>query len=208
MERREKSVSLAQLIQFQEIIMSRMMSFPRPRRVAAGCAATGAIALVLAILGGRAISAQDRYTVRVPDGLAFSEFKGYEGWQVVAVSNTEELMAVIVANPVMITAYQADIPNNGKPFPDGSKIAKIHWKPKKSTEAPAPTTVPGTLDDVDFIVRDSKRFPETGGWGYAQFNYDAASDTFKPEGTGSSCGYACHTIVASKDYIFTAYPKR
>ena len=53
-----------------------------------------------------------------------------------------------------------------------------------------------------------KRFPDTGRWGFAQFNYDAPSDTFTPDGSGANCGYACHTIVAAKDYIFTAYPKR
>ena len=92
--------------------------------------------------------------------------------------------------------------------PDGSKMAKIHWNAKKSEEAPAPTTVPDTLHDIDFMVRDSKRFPDTGAWGYAQFNYDAPSDTFTPEGTGVDCGFACHTIVAAKDYVFTAYPKK
>ncbi len=166
------------------------------------------VAAGLAVLGGKAISAQDRYTVQVPNGLAFADFRGYEDWQVVAVSKTDELMAVILANPVMTDAYRSGVPGNGKPFPDGSKIAKIHWKPKKSADAPAPTTVPDALHDVDFIERDSKKFPDSGGWGYAQFNYDAASDTFTPEGSGTDCGYACHTIVTAKDYIFTAYPKR
>jgi len=166
------------------------------------------IAASLAAVGGVAMSAQDKYTVQVPNGLAFSEFKGYEDWQPVAVSRTEGVLAVILANPVMIDAYRAGVPGNGKNFPDGAKIAKIHWRAKKSTEAPAPTMVPDTLKDADFIERDSKRFPDSGGWGYAQFNYDAASDTFTPEGSGSNCGYACHTIVAAKDYIFTAYGKR
>jgi hypothetical protein len=166
-------------------------------------------AVGLAILGGSAISAQDKYTVKVPDGLAFSEFRGYEDWQTVAVSQTEEgVQAVIVANPVMIDAYRSGVPGNGKPFPDGAKIAKIHWKAKKSAEAPAPTWVPDTLDNVDFIEKDSKRFPNTSGWGFAQFNYDPASDTFAPDGTGADCGYACHTIVPTKDYIFTAYGRR
>ena len=166
------------------------------------------VAAGLAVLGGKAISARDRYSVQVPNGLAFSDFRGYEDWQVVAVSKTDELMAAILANPVMIAAYRDGIPGNGKPFPDGSKMAKIHWKPKTSADAPAPTTVPDTLHDVDFIERDSKRFPDSGGWGYAQFNYDTAADAFTPEGSGSNCGYSCHTIVAAKDYIFTAYPKR
>src|SRR5881392_881569 len=86
---------------------------------------------VLAVLGVRAIYAQDtgqaKYTVRVPNGLAFSEFRGYEGWQTVSISHNEKVMAVILGNPVMIKAYQSGIPGNGRPFPDGSKMAKVHW---------------------------------------------------------------------------------
>ena len=166
------------------------------------------ITVVLAVFGRTAISAQDKYTVQVPNGLAFSEFRGYEKWQVVSVSQSGDVFAVILVNPVMIDAYVAGVPGNGKPFPDGSKMAKIHWKTKKSAEAPAPTTVPDTLHDVDFMVRDSKRFPKGGNWGYAEFDYDSASDTFKPNGSGADCGFACHTIVKAKDYVFTAYPKR
>jgi hypothetical protein len=166
------------------------------------------IVVLLAVLGGIALAAQDKYTVRVPNGLAFSDFRGYEDWQVVAVSQPKDLLVVILANPVMIDAYRAGVPGNGKPFPDGSKMAKIHWKPKKSAEAPAPTMVPDTLHDVDFMERDSKRFADSGNWGYAQFDYDSASDTFTPEGSGTNCGYACHTIVKAKDYVFTAYGKR
>jgi len=166
------------------------------------------VAVLLAALGGMALAAQDRYTVQVPGGLAFSEFKGYENWQVIAVSQTGDLIVAILGNPEIIAAYQAGVPGNGKPFPDGSKMAKIHWNAKKSAEAPAPTLVPDTLHDVDLMVRDSKRFADSGNWGYAQFNYDTASDTFKPDGSGTDCGHACHTIVASKDYVFTAYSKR
>ena len=162
----------------------------------------------LAVLAGGAISGQDKYTVQVPDGLAFSEFRGYETWQVIAVSQTGDLLVAILGNPEIIAAYQEGVPGNGKPFPDGAKMAKIHWNMKKSTEAPAPTTVPDTLHDIDFKVRDSKRFADGGNWGYAQFNYDPATDTFTPLGTGAACGFACHTIVKAKDYVFTAYPKR
>jgi hypothetical protein len=171
-------------------------------------AATAVIAVVLALSGGRAISAHDKYTVQVPEGLAFSEFRGFEDWATVAVSQSGDLIEVIVGNPAIIDAYRSGVPGNGKPFPDGAKMAKIHWNAKKSEEAPSPTTVPGTLHDVDFMVKDSKRFSSTGGWGYAQFNYDNASEAFTPEGRGSDCGYACHTIVARKDYVFTAYGKR
>jgi hypothetical protein len=171
-------------------------------------AASIAIAATALALGGRAISAQDKYTVKVPNGLGFAEFRGYEDWQTVAVSQSGDLIEVILANPVMIEAYRAGAPGNGKPFPDGSKMAKIHWNAKKSAEAPSPTTVPDTLHDLDFMVRDSKRFADSGNWGYAEFDYDAATDTFKPLGNDAKCGYACHTIVKAKDYVFTAYPKR
>jgi hypothetical protein len=181
-------------------------SMPQRKRVFASEIMT--MVVMFAALGGVVLAAQDKYTVQVPNGLAFSDFRGFEDWQSVAVSQAGDLIEVILANPGMIDAYKAGVPGNGKPFPDGSKIAKIHWKAKKSAEAPDPTTVPDTLHDVDLIERDSKRFPDSGGWGYAQFNYNVASDTFTPEGNGTNCGYACHTIVKAKDYIFTAYGKR
>ena len=168
-------------------------------------------ASVLTILCGIALAQQqDKYTVKVPGGLAFSEFRGYENWSVVATSQSAnlKLVAVILANPEMIEAYQAGIPGNGKPFPDGSKIVKIEWSAKKSTESPYFVMVPDTLKSVSFIEKNSKRFRDSGGWGYAQFHYDAASDTFTPFGNDAACGYACHTAVKAKDYIFTAYPRR
>jgi len=166
---------------------------------------------------GAAIAEQDRYTLQVPGGLAFSEFKGYEDWQAVSVSQTEHAFALILANPVMIDAYRAGVPGNGKPFPDGSKMAKIHWTPVQSSDAPDPSTkIPGTLNDVDFMVRDSKRFADSGNWGWAAFKYDAASATFTPATAAdqppqehdAKCGFACHTVVEAKDYVFTAYPRR
>src|ERR1700675_2203038 len=175
------------------------------------------IAVVLAIsVGGRAMSEQDKYTLRVPNGLAFSEFKGYEGWQTISISHNGEMLAVILGNPAMIDAYKAGVPGNGKTFPDGAKMAKIHWIPKKNETAPGQALVPDTLHDVDFMVKDSKRFADSGGWGYAEFEYDAASDTFRP-GTASDeppqendakCGFACHTSVKTSDYVLTAYAHR
>src|SRR5256886_747442 len=131
----------------------------------------------LAVVGGWAVSAQDKYTVKVPDGLAFSEFRGYEAWQVVSISQDGNLIAAILANPVMIKAYLAGVPGNGKPFPDGAKMAKIHWNPKKMETFPA-ATVPGTQHDVDFMVKDSKRFADSGGWGGGGLEDDAETHTF------------------------------
>ncbi len=177
---------------------------------------TVAIVALLAVLGGMALAAQDRYALQVPGGLAFSEFRGYEDWQIVAASHNGDKIATILGNPAMVEAYKAGIPGNGKPFPDGAKMAKIHWTARKADDEPGEPLVPGALHDVDFMAKDSTRFADSGGWGYAEFEYDPASDAFRPGDTSDSppqehdakCGFACHTIVAAKDYVFTAYPKR
>src|SRR5579862_2980889 len=141
--------------------------------------ATMILTLVLAGVGSMAISAQqDKYTLQVPNGLKFSDFRGYENWQVVAVSQTDKLLKVMVANPKMIDAYRAGIPGNGKPFPDDSKIAKIEWKLKKSEEAPFAVNIPDSLQDVLLIEKDTKRYPATSGCAYAVFDYDPASAKF------------------------------
>jgi Cytochrome P460 len=170
----------------------------------------GASALVvLAISSGVAIPGPDKYTLRVPDGLAFSDFKGYEDWQLISSAKTDDRMKVILGNPTIIAAYKSGIPGNGKPFPDGSKIAKVQWKPKKSTEATFAVDVPDTLADIFFMERDSKKFPKTGGWAYAQFDYDAKSATFAPDKAGTvACGDSCHVAVKAKDYVFHPYQTR
>jgi Cytochrome P460 len=80
----------------------------------------------------------------------------------------------------MINAY--------KPFPEGPMVVKIEWSKKKNSVSPYFVEMPDTLKSVSFIEKDSKRFPDTSGWGYAQFLYDAVSDTFKPFGSDSSSG--------------------
>jgi hypothetical protein len=165
--------------------------------------------LLLAVGSGATVSTQDKYTLKLPDGLAFSDFKGYEDWQLISTSKTDDRLKVILGNPTIIAAYKSGIPGNGKPFPDGSKIAKVQWKPKKSTEAQFPVDVPDTLADLFFMEKDSKRFPKTGGWGYAQFDYDPSSATFTPDKAGTpSCGDRCHVAVKAKDYVFHPYQMR
>jgi hypothetical protein len=162
----------------------------------------------LAVLGATAMSAQDKYSLTTSSGIAFSDFRGYEDWAVVSSAQTDEVLKVIVANPTMIAAYRSGVPGNGQPFPDGSKIANLQWKPKKSTEAPFDVNVPATFSQAFLIEKDSKRFPNSGGWGYALFNYDATSDTFTPDAAPDNCGHACHMAVKAKDYIFHPYQKR
>lgn len=167
-------------------------------------------AVLTAVGGGLPTIAQDdaKYDVQVPDGLSLSEVRGYEGWQVVSLGATDALVSVVVANPTAIAAYQAGIPGNGQPFPDGAKLVKIHWTTKKSTDAPFSVSIPDTLKDVGIMVKDGKRFAQGGGWGYGVFDYVPASDRFTANGTGTQCGVACHTAVVAKDYVFTAFSRR
>jgi hypothetical protein len=65
-----------------------------------------------------------RDTLKVPDGLAFSEFRGYDTWQTIAVSETEGSVKAILGNPTMISAYKEGVPDNSKLFPEGSKTVE------------------------------------------------------------------------------------
>ena len=165
---------------------------------------------VLAALGA-AVYAQDKfdkYSLKSPSGIAFSDFKGYEDWAVVSSARTDEVLKVIVANPTMIKAYKAGVPGNGQPFPEGSKIAKVQWKHEKSTEAPFAVEVPKVPTQAFLIEKDSKRFPKTGGWGYAVFNHDVAAGKMVADPAPADCGHTCHVAVKSKDYIFHPYQTR
>jgi hypothetical protein len=167
------------------------------------------LAAALTVLGGAVVFAQEKYSLRSPGGIAFADFQGYEDWSVVSSARTDEVLKVIVANPAMIEAYKSGSPGNGKPFPEGSKIVKLQWKPKKSTEAPFAVDVPDVFTQAFVIEKDSKRFPKTGGWGYALFNYDAASSRFTADANSpADCGQSCHVAVKAKDYIFHPYQKR
>lgn len=173
------------------------------------------LGVFLSVLVALAIAGEDKYNAKVPGGLAFSEFRGYEDWAAISMSRNEKVVAVTVGNPVMINAYKAGFPANGKPVPDGAKMAKLHWAPKKNQFFPD-ATVPGKLVNIDFMVKDSKRFADSGGWGYAVFDYDEASDKFTPgtkagsppQGNDAKCGFTCHTAAKAKDYVFTEYGRR
>src|SRR3954454_20677279 len=166
------------------------------------------IAVPLAFLANTAVCAQEKYSLKSPDGVAFSDFKGYEDWSVVSSARTDEVLKVIVANPIMISAYKAGLAGNGQAFPDGSRIVKLQWKPKKSAEAPFVVDVTDVFTQAFVMEKDSNRFPKSGGWGYALFNYEAASDKFTADPSPSDCGHACHVAVKAKDHIFHPYQTR
>jgi len=165
---------------------------------------------VVVLLGVAAAFAgdDDKYSLVSPSGIAFSDFKGYEDWAMVSSARTDKELKVIVANPVMIKAYKSGIPGNGLTFPEGSKIAKLQWTFKKSTEAPFVVDIPDAPTQAFFIEKDSKRFPASAGWGYAVLDHDNTTGKMKVNEAKSDCGHACHTVVKGKDYIFHAYQKR
>lgn len=171
-----------------------------------------AAAITLLSTLGAVVSAQDKfdkYSLISPSGIAFSDFRGYEDWSVVSSARTDEVLKVIVANPTMIKAYKAGVPGNGQPFPEGSKIAKLQWSFKKSTDAPFVVDVPDAATQAFLMEKDSKRFPNTGGWGYALFNHDIASGKMSADAASKAdCGQSCHVAVKGKGYIFHPYQKR
>ena len=177
--------------------------------VATAVAAFGAF-IVAAVYAQDNHSPQDKYTLVSPDGIAFSDFRGYEDWADVSSARQDQILKVIVANPKMITAFKTGVPVNGQPFPEGSLIVKLQWKVKKSTEAQFAVDVPDFFTQAFVMEKDSKRFPKSnGGWGYAVFNYDAATKKFTADPTShSDCGNTCHTAVKAKDYIFHPYEQR
>jgi hypothetical protein len=87
-------------------------------RVLIGVGVTVALAILACRPAAGPASGDDaKYTLKVPGGLDFAEFRGYEQWETIAVSHNGDLLAVILGNPAMIAAYKAGIPGNGKPVP-------------------------------------------------------------------------------------------
>jgi hypothetical protein len=200
---------LAKEYMAKEQQQEQMIGTRNARERIAGFTIVATAVAVLAVLVAAAVYAQDKYSLKSPGGIAFSDFRGYEDWSVVSSARTDEVLKVIVANPAMNNAYKAGVPGNGQPFPEGSMIVKLQWKPKKSTEAPFAVDVPDVFKQAFVMEKDSKRFPKTGGWGYAVFNYEAASDRFTAdEKSPADCGQSCHVAVKAKDYIFHPYQKR
>jgi len=166
--------------------------------------------------------AQDRFTLKAANGIALSEFRGYDEWQMIAPSQTEKdfgcgtsktgCMKAILGNPPMVKAYRDGIPANGSAVPDGAALAKVEWLKARDTASPYGVTVPGTLTEVSFMLKDSKRFPETNGWGYATFQYDAPTNTFKPSTANPQFPRVCHQChtagAAKRDFVFTHRPNR
>ena len=184
--------------------------------------ALGIAAASLVAVANFVLAAEDRFTLTSPNGIAFSEFQGYESWPLVAPSQPNDAggcgaspapgcIKTILGNPVMIQAYHDGVPANGEAVPDGAVMAKVEWAKQADAGPPYAATVPGALSAVSFMVKDRRRFPETGGWGYATFKYDDASASWQALGdapTFANRCHACHAVVRARDFVFTRYAHR
>jgi hypothetical protein len=171
-----------------------------------------------------AAQSQDRFTLKSANGIAFSEFRDYEAWQLIATSQPDDAggcgtskvgcTKAILGNATMIKAYRDGFPANGTAVPDGAAMAKIEWLKARNDTAPYGVTVSGAQTEVSFMLKDSKRFPDTDGWGYAMFEYDGESATFKPAkpttaSNARSLCHGCHVLGAkARDFVYTDYAKR
>lgn len=181
------------------------------------------IAVFLVVAGAvMAGQSQDRFTLKTANGVAFAEFSDYEDWPLIATSLPDDAggcgsragcTKAILGNPAMLKAYRDGIPANGQAVPDGAAMAKVEWLKGHET-TPYGATVPAAQTQVAFMVKDAKRFPDTNGWGYATFEYDAASATFKATKPTTASNartmcHGCHTAGAkARDFVFTEYAKR
>src|ERR1700693_2375088 len=101
-----------------------------------------AIVVLPSVLAGMALAAQDRYTLQVPGGLAFADFRGYEDWQVVAVSQNGGKLATTLGTPALLEACGGGVPANDTPPPAAARFATINWPAKKNEAQPGEPIVP------------------------------------------------------------------
>ncbi len=146
-------------------------------------------ASTLASAGAIAESASPLFGVTIPNG--------YRHWELIAASHELEPLnelRAILGNSVAMEAYR----DGALPFPDGTVLAKLAWKHVASTEFP-PAYVPGDPTTVQIMVKDSKRYADTGGWGFGRFVGGVATD----EAQHRTC-FACHqALVKNHDFVFT-----
>ncbi len=162
----------------------------------------------VAVMGLGALAFASDWDLEAPTGLKFSVIKGYENWHVVATHyrTDKNELRYIIGNPIAVEAYRQGM----KKFPDGSIIVKIGYSLKKNPDFEA-SVEPDVIQRVEFMIKDSKRFKDTAGWGFARFVYDAKTGKYKVFGKSPKdymqC-FSCHKLVERKDYVFTDYVKR
>jgi hypothetical protein len=152
------------------------------------------VCLALLLVSGTITAAESPVA---PNGIAI--YPDYMTWKVIAPSYREDKgqIRIITGNEIAVTALHA----GKKPLPDGSVLAKVAWKAEKHPSFPV-ATIPGAFVQVEFMVKDAKKYKDTGGWGFARF----VGSNLKPYGKDSSfvseC-FSCHIPVANNDYLYT-----
>lgn len=136
-----------------------------------------------------------------PNGIAL--FPDYMTWKVIAPSYREDKgnIRIITGNEIAFAALRA----GKKPLPDGSVLAKVAWKTEKHPSFPV-ATVPGAFSQVEFMVKDEKKYKDTGGWGFARFVGSELKPYGKDAGFIKEC-FGCHLPVADNDFLFTKIVK-
>ncbi|GAM08596.1 hypothetical protein OR1_00868 [Geobacter sp. OR-1] len=152
------------------------------------------LALALAPLG---VSAADAPVA--PNGIAL--FGDYRSWEVIAPSYREDKnhIRVVLGNPAAVKAMRAKV----RPMPDGAVLAKVAWTVRKHPDFPV-ATVPDSFAQVEFMVKDTAKYKDTGGWGFARFVGNSYKPYGKDAGFVMEC-FGCHTPVKGNDYLFTGY---
>ncbi|MFA7062472.1 MAG: cytochrome P460 family protein [Pedobacter sp.] len=157
------------------------------------------LACVVFLMVAGSIGAADRPVA--PNGIAI--YPDYMSWKVIAPSYREDKgqIRIITGNEIAVAALHV----GKKPLPDGSVLAKVAWKAEKHPSFPV-ATEPGAFAQVEFMVKDAKKYKDTGGWGFARF----VGNELKPYGKDASfvgeC-FGCHIPVANNDYLFTKIVK-
>lgn len=157
------------------------------------------LAGVALLLASGSLDAADRPVA--PNGIAL--YPDYMSWKIIAPSYREDKsqIRVITGNKIAVAALRAGI----KPLPDGSVLAKVAWKAEKHPSFPV-ATVPGAFAQVEFMVKNAKKYKNTGGWGFARFVGNGLKPYGKDPGFVAEC-FGCHTPVAGNDYLFTRIVK-
>jgi len=132
-----------------------------------------------------------------PNGIAL--IKEYRSWQVIAPSYRPDKghIRVVLGNETAVKAFR----EGKRPFPDGTIFVKVAWNAVKHPAFPV-AVVPGTFTQVEFMVKDSRKYKKTGGWGFARFLGEKYRPYGKDAGFVQEC-FGCHTPVADNDFVFT-----
>jgi len=158
-----------------------------------------AVVASLAPLSGHALAgASPAFVTEIPPG--------YRDWKLISVAHEEgdlNSLGAILGNDVAIKAYR-----EGKlPYPDGTIIAALHYRHSSSEQnnkvfGQAQSFVPGAPTNIQFMVKDSKKYAATGGWGFGHFN---ASDGKPADAAFMKPCFPCHAQVKDRDLVFTRY---